>query len=128
MYMIITVKININTPGGKRLENELRRFPEVVEFIDSTAVSDAISEGYDSLKDDFDQIKNHFLINSDTALGKKLIQKLESHPQLVKLEYPYPTDENGIEIETISGTESAKHAFYKLGQKYNRTFDNKHTR
>jgi len=61
-------------------------------------------------------------------LGKKLIQKLESHPQLVKLEYPYPTDENGIEIETISGTESAKHAFYKLGQKYNRTFDNKHTR
>lgn len=126
--MIITVKINTDTLAGKRLENELRRFPEVVEFIDSTVVTDAIPEGSSSLKDGFDQIRKHILINSDTSLGKKLIHKLESHPQVVKLEYPYPTDDNEIEIETISATESAKLAFEKLGEKYNRTFDNKYTR
>jgi len=126
--MIITVKINTDTPTGKRLENELRRFPEVVEFINSTEVSDSIPEGYVSLKDGFDQVRNHILINSDTELGKKLIRKLESHPQVVKLEYPLPTDYNGMEIETISINESAKLAFHKLGEKYNRTFNNKYTR
>ena len=125
--MIITVKINTDIPAGKRLEDELRRFPEVVEFIDSTVVTDAIPEG-SSLKDGFDQIRKHILINSDTELGKKLIHKLESHPQVVKLEYPYSTDDNGTKIESLSATDSAKLAFDKLGEKYNRTFDNKYTR
>jgi len=44
--MIITVKIKTDTTIGKQLENELRRFPEVVEFVDSTEVSDSIPEGY----------------------------------------------------------------------------------
>jgi len=123
--MIITVKIKTDTTIGKQLENELRRFPEVVEFVDSTEVSDSIPEGYVSNKEG--QIRNHLLINADTDLGKKLIHKLESHPQVVKLEYPFPTDNNGKEIETISATESAKLAFRKLGEKYNRTFDNKFT-
>jgi len=57
--MTITVKINTDTPTGKRLENELHRFPEVVEFIDSTEVSDIIPEGYVSLKDGFDQVREH---------------------------------------------------------------------
>lgn len=57
--MIITVKINTDTPDGKRLENELRRLPETVEFIDSTVVSDTIPEGYVSLKDGFDQVREH---------------------------------------------------------------------
>lgn len=57
--MTITVKIYTDTPAGKRLENELRRYPEAVEFIDSTVVSDAIPEGYVSLKDGFDQLREH---------------------------------------------------------------------
>ncbi len=57
--MTITVKINTDTPDGKRLENELRRYPETVEFIDSTVVSDSIPEGCISLKDGFDQIREH---------------------------------------------------------------------
>ena len=125
--MTITVRINTDTPAGKRLEDELRLYPEVVEFIDSTGVSDSIPEGYFSLKDGFDQVRNHLLLNADTVLGKKLIHKSESHPQLVKLEYPFPTDENGVEIETISANESAKLAFDKLGEKYKRTFNNKYT-
>jgi len=125
--MTITVKINTNTPAGKRLEDELRWYPEIVEFIDSTVVSDSIPEGYFSLKDGFDQVRNHLLLNSDTALGKKLIHKLESHPQLIKPEYPVPTDNNGVEIETISADESAKLAFDKLGKKNKRTFNNKYT-
>ncbi|MEA4976018.1 MAG: hypothetical protein VB046_09815 [Paludibacter sp.] len=33
--MTITVKKNIETPTGKRLEKELRQYPEVVEFVES---------------------------------------------------------------------------------------------
>ena len=57
--MTITVKINIDTPAGKRLEDELRLHPEAVEFIDSTIVSDSIPEGYVSLKDGFEQVREH---------------------------------------------------------------------
>jgi len=57
--MTITVKINIDTPAGKRLEDELRLHPEAVEFIDSTIVSDSIPEGYFSLKDGFEQVREH---------------------------------------------------------------------
>lgn len=126
--MIITVKINTDTPAGKRLEEELRRYPGVVEFFDSTEVSDAIPEGYFSLNDGFEQVRKHILINSDTEIGKKLIHKLESHPQIAKPEYPFPIDDIGSEIETISADEYAKLAFNKLGEKYNRPFNNKYTR
>jgi len=57
--MTFTVKINIDTPAGKRLEDELRLHPEAVEFIDSTIVSDSIPEGYFSLKDGFEQVREH---------------------------------------------------------------------
>lgn len=57
--MTITVKINTDTPTGKRLENELRCHPETVEFIDSTVVSDTIPEGYVPLKEGFDQVREH---------------------------------------------------------------------
>jgi hypothetical protein len=57
--MTITVKINTDTPAGKRLEDELRLHPEVVEFIDSTGVSDSIPEGFVSLKDGFNQVREH---------------------------------------------------------------------
>ena len=87
--MTITVKINTDTPTGKRLENELRRHPETVEFIDSTVVSDVIPEGYVSVKEGIDQVREH--------------------------------------VKSISASESAKLAFKRLGEKYNRTFDNKYT-
>ena len=57
--MTITVNINTDTPAGKRLEDELRLHPEAVEFIDSTIVSDSIPEGYFSLKDGFEQVREH---------------------------------------------------------------------
>ena len=57
--MTITVKINTDTPVGKRLENELRCYPETVEFINSTVASDTLPEGYVSLKDGFDQVREH---------------------------------------------------------------------
>ena len=57
--MTITVKINTDTPAGKRLEDELRLHPEAVEFIDSTGESDSIPEGYVSLKDGFHQVREH---------------------------------------------------------------------
>ena len=57
-----------DTRAGKRLENELRLHPEAVEFIDSTGVSDSIPEGYVSLKDGFDQIREH--VKSNTKKGK----------------------------------------------------------
>ena len=39
--MIITVKINTDSAIGKQLENELRRYPESVEFIEPTVVEEA---------------------------------------------------------------------------------------
>ena len=66
--MTITVKINTDTPAGKRLEDELRLHPEAVEFIDSTVVSDSIPEGYVSLKDGFDQVREH--VKSNYKKGK----------------------------------------------------------
>lgn len=42
-------------------------------------------------------------------------------------EYPFPTDENGLEIESISARESAKIAFKELGEMYGCVFKNKYT-
>ena len=66
--MTVTVKINTDTPTGKRLEDELRLHPEVVEFIDSVGVSDSIPEGYVSLRDGFDQVREH--VKSNYKSGK----------------------------------------------------------
>ncbi len=88
--MYITVRINTDTPAGKRLEALLRRHPECVEFIESTVVSEPAPTVYGSVKEGFGQV---------------------------------------IEpIKSISASESAKLAFQRLGEKYNRTFDNKYTR
>ena len=57
--MTVTVQINTDTPVGKRLEKELRRYPETVQFIESSIVSETIPDGYVSLKDGFDQVRNH---------------------------------------------------------------------
>ncbi|MEI6754348.1 MAG: hypothetical protein WCK78_14425 [Paludibacter sp.] len=88
--MTITVKINTSTPEGKHLVEELHQHPEVVEFVESSVVSEPAPTGYVSVKEGFDQVREH--------------------------------------VKSISASESAKLAFQRLGEKYNRTFENKYTR
>lgn len=126
--MTVTVQIETNTEAGLKLIAELRRYPEIVRFIEPDQVSEPIPEGYVPVKDGFDELRNHLLINSNSATGKKLIRKLEAHPQIVKFETPYSTDENGIDLESLTANDSAKLAFDRLGEKYNRKFSNKYTR
>jgi len=126
--MTVTVQIETNTAAGLKLITELRRYPEIVRFIEPDKISEPIPEGYVTVKDGFDEVRNRLLINSNSATGKKLIRKLESHPQIVKFETSYPTDENGIELESLDLNDSAKLAFDRLGEKYNRKFSNKYTR
>ena len=125
--MTVTVQIETNTAAGLKLINELRRYPDVVRFVDPDQISELVLEGYIPVKDGFDEVRNHLLINFNTETGKKLIHKLESHPQIVKLEYPYPTDDNGMDIESLSANDSAKLAFDRLGEKYDLKFNNKYT-
>ena len=88
--MEITDRINTDSPIGKELEDELSRYPESVEFVDSNIVSDTTPIAYISVKKGFEQVRE--------------------------------------DVKSISASESAKLAFHKLGEKYNRTFDNKYTR
>ena len=125
--MIVTVQIETSTEAGLKLITELRRYPDVVRFVEPDQISEPIPEGYVPVKDGFEEVRNHLLINSNSATGKKLIRKLESHPQIVKFETPYPTDENGIELESLSVNDSAKLAFDRLGEKYDRKFSNKYS-
>jgi hypothetical protein len=126
--MTVTVQIETSTSAGLKLISELRRYPDVVRFIEPEQVSEPAPEGYVQVKDGIDELRNHILINSNTETGKKLIHKLESHPQIVKLEYPFPTDNNGMDIESLSANDSAKLAFDRLGEKFDRKFNNKYTR
>jgi len=57
--MTVTVRINTSTPIGKRIEKQLRRYPKEVQFIEKTKVSGTIPEGYVSLNDGFDQVREH---------------------------------------------------------------------
>jgi hypothetical protein len=126
--MTVTVQIETSTEAGRKLITELRRYPDIVRFVEPDQISEPIPEGYVPVKDGFEEVRNHLLINSNSASGKKLIRKLESHPQIVKFETPYTTDENGIELESLSVNDSAKLAFDRLGEKYDRKFSNKYTR
>jgi hypothetical protein len=126
--MTVTVQIETNTEAGLKLITELRRYPDIVRFVEDNQVSEPIPEGYFPVKDGFDEVRKHILINSNSATGKKLIRRLESHPQIVKFETPYPTDENEIDIESLSANDSARLAFDRLGEKYDRKFKNKYTR
>lgn len=126
--MTVRVQIETSTVAGQKLITELRRYPDVVWFVEPDRVSEPAPEGYVPVKDGIDELRNHLLINSNTETGKKLIHKLESHPQIVKLEYPNPTDDNGMDIESLAANASAKLSFDRLGEKYDRKFNNKYTR
>jgi hypothetical protein len=122
--MTVTVQIETNTAVGQKLITELRRYPDVVRFVEPDQISEPVPEGYVPLKEGFEEVRNHLLIISNTETGKELINKLESHPQIGKLEYP-STEDDEMENESLSAVDSAKLAFDRLGEKYDRKFNNK---
>jgi hypothetical protein len=74
--MKITVKINTDTLAGKRLENELRRYPESVEFIESTVVADAAPTVYVSVKENFEPVGEPINSISATESAKLAFSRL----------------------------------------------------
>lgn len=61
-------------------------------------------------------------IDTNTPEGLKLISELRRHPDIVRFIEPEQ------DMETLSANESAKLAFDRLGEKYERKFNNKYTR
>ena len=74
--MTITVKIDTSTPEGIHLVEELRRYPETVEFIESTVISEPAPTGYVSVKEGFDQVREHVKSISASESAKLAFQKL----------------------------------------------------
>ncbi len=70
--MTITVQINTDTLAGQKLINELRRYPDIVQFVETDLIAEPIPEGYVSLKDGFDEVRNHVraLYKNDTKTKK----------------------------------------------------------
>ena len=58
--MTVTVRINTDTPIGMRLVNEMKQHPETVQFIDPVVEGNTTApEGYVSLKEGFDEVREH---------------------------------------------------------------------
>lgn len=57
--MTVTVQIKTNTADGKKLIAELRRYPDVVRFVEPDQISELAPEGYIPVKDGFDEVRNH---------------------------------------------------------------------
>ncbi|MEK7720648.1 MAG: hypothetical protein AAB347_13805 [Bacteroidota bacterium] len=57
--MTVTVQIETNTEAGLKLVTELRRYPDVVRFVDPDQISEPVLEGYVPVKDGFDEVRNH---------------------------------------------------------------------
>lgn len=57
--MTVTVQIDTNTAAGLKLVSELRRFPDVVRFIEPDQISKRVPEGYVPVIEGFDQLRNH---------------------------------------------------------------------
>jgi hypothetical protein len=57
--MTVTVQIETNTATGQKLITELRRYPDVVRFVEPNQISEPVPEGYVLVKDGFDEIRNH---------------------------------------------------------------------
>lgn len=74
--MPITVQINTDTPTGKRLEKELRQYPETVQFIEPTVVSETFPEGYVSIKDGFSQEREQVKSISASESAKLAFNRL----------------------------------------------------
>jgi hypothetical protein len=61
-------------------------------------------------------------IETSTEAGLKLITELRRYPDIVRFVEP---DQH---VESLSANDSARLAFDRLGEKYNRKFSNKYTR
>ena len=57
--MTVTVQIETNTATGLKLITELRRYPDVVRFVEPNQISQPVLEGYVPVKDGFDEVRNH---------------------------------------------------------------------
>ena len=57
--MTVTIKIDTNTADGLKLITELRRYPDIVRFVEPDQLLEPIPEGYVPLKDGFDEVRNH---------------------------------------------------------------------
>ena len=70
--MTITVKINTDTADGQKLITELRRYPDVVQFVESDLIAESIPEGYVSLKDGIEEVRSHVksMYKNDTPTKK----------------------------------------------------------
>ena len=61
-------------------------------------------------------------IETSSAVGLKLITELRRYPDIVRF------IESDQDVESLSANDSAKLAFDRLGEKYDRKFSNKYTR
>jgi len=61
-------------------------------------------------------------IETNTAVGLKLITELRRYPDVVRFIEP------DQDIESLSANDSAKLAFDRLGEKYDHKFSNKYAR
>ena len=57
--MTVTVQIETSTEAGQKLITELRRYPDVVRFVDPDQISEPVPEGYVPVKEGFDEVRNH---------------------------------------------------------------------
>lgn len=67
-------------------------------------------------------------IDTNTAAGLKLIAELRRHPDVVRFVEPDQIPALEMDMESLSANDSAKLAFDRLGEKYDRKFSNKYTR
>lgn len=57
-------------------------------------------------------------IDVSTAKGRKIVQELEKHRKIVKIDNPLPLDENGLPIKTYSVDESFEKLWKKMEEHY----------
>jgi len=57
-------------------------------------------------------------IDVSTAKGRKIIQELEKHKQIVKIDNPLPLGEDGLPIMTYSLDESFEKLWMKMEEHY----------
>jgi hypothetical protein len=74
--MIVTVKIDTNTSDGKRLEKELRRYPETVQFIEPSNVAEPNALGDVLIQDCENQVGENEKSISATESAKLAFDRL----------------------------------------------------
>jgi hypothetical protein len=57
-------------------------------------------------------------IDVSTAKGRKLVQELERHKKIVKIDNPLPVGEDGLPLKTYSVEESFEKLWKKMEEHY----------